>query len=169
MLHLKRPHLNPHITSAACSINMSLIGLRRAFQFLFHQNLKSSFFSPIYSLPLFTLEGCKNPKADMTEKQRVYVECNMLFYLLPTWEKRQERVCIHECGSVRECVQYVYPLVPALPFWPAQPQQLFSALGYIPGESPEAEQLPGAPLLTPFFTRFPLAGPLSLTAHAITR
>lgn len=53
-------------------------------------------------------------------------------------------------GSVHKCGQYVHPLVPALPFWPAQHRQLFPALGYIPGESPGAKQLPGAPLLTPF-------------------
>lgn len=62
----------------------------------------------------------------------------------------------------------LYPLVPALPFWPALPLQLFPALGYIPGESPGAEQLPAAPLLTHiplffFFTPFLLSLGLSLS------
>lgn len=38
-------------------------------------------------------------------------------------------------------------------------KQLFPVLGYIPGESPGAEQLPGAPLLSPFSFGFLSLGP----------
>ena len=50
---LQQPHLNPHITSTTCYINMSLIGLRRAFLFLFHQNFKS-YFPHIFSASVYS-------------------------------------------------------------------------------------------------------------------
>lgn len=62
-------------------------------------------------------------------------------------------------------VEYVW--YGALPLRSAAPQQLFLPLGHIPGESPAAEQLPDAHLLTPCF--YTGRAPLSLTAHTITQ
>lgn len=136
---------------------MSLIGLRRVVAVsLLSRFWNLSFY--IYSLTLFILKGCTTPKADMTNSGG----CHIFVQLL-----RQGCVCILGCGSVYKSVQYVWhrPCPSGLrsPSSCSFPSDTF--LGRALGQSSCLVHLS----LPPFFTLFPLAGPLSLTAHAITQ
>lgn len=126
----------------------------------FSQNVKSSF---ILIFPVYSGKAAKIPNQAKSASEALHA-------LLPTHMGTRVCVCVCVFRNVGVCTSMcgLYPLVPALPFWPALPLQLFPALGYIPGESPGAEQLPAAPLLTHiplffFFTPFLLSLGLSLS------
>ncbi len=76
-------------------------------------------------------------------------------------------VCVR--GSVHKCVQYVYPLVPALPSWPRVAPAAVPCAGLHSWGEPWGRAAAWCTSSYPLILLFPLAGPLSLTAHAITQ